>query len=240
MTRRIFIGDIQGCRGELERLLEEVRFEPGADRLHPVGDLVNRGPDSAGCLRLLASLDAGGVLGNHDLHLLARARGRRGERPTDTFDDVLAAEDREELLAWLARRPFVRAFPDALLVHGGLHPRWDDPLAVLGEEDPSAPGEAALFAVHVRHCDEHGNQPERGTPAEEVEAAFRPWHAFWPPERLGGRTIVFGHWAEQGLLVRAGLRGLDSGCVWGHRLSAWIAEEDRIVQVDAARAYAHY
>ena len=49
--RRIFVGDVQGCRAELERLLERVAFDPAADELHPVGDFVNRGPDSAGVLR---------------------------------------------------------------------------------------------------------------------------------------------------------------------------------------------
>ena len=41
-------------------------------------------------------------------------------------------------------------------------------------------------------------------------------------------------------LLRPRLRGLDSGCVWGGHLSAWIAEEDRIVQVKAAKAYARF
>ena len=58
--RRIFIGDIQGCREELEELLEAASFDQTTDELHPVGDLVNRGPDSLGTLRLLQSLDAGG------------------------------------------------------------------------------------------------------------------------------------------------------------------------------------
>ena len=40
--RRVFVGDIQGCREELERLLEAVRFDPAADRLEPVGDFVGR------------------------------------------------------------------------------------------------------------------------------------------------------------------------------------------------------
>ena len=77
MTRRIFIGDVQGCRAELEDLLREVGFDAAHDELHPVGDLVNRGPDSLGTLRLLRELDAGGVLGNHDLHLLRVAHGTR-------------------------------------------------------------------------------------------------------------------------------------------------------------------
>src|SRR5688572_749323 len=108
--RRIFIGDIQGCREELERLLEAVQFDPAADELEPVGDLVNRGPDSLGTLRLLRGLDAGGVLGNHDLHLLRAAHGTRELGPRDTLAEVLAADDRDELLAWLAERPFVRTW----------------------------------------------------------------------------------------------------------------------------------
>ncbi|MGB0931610.1 MAG: metallophosphoesterase, partial [Chitinophagales bacterium] len=113
--RRIFIGDIQGCRVELERLLERVNFDPAADQLHPVGDLVNRGPDSLGCLRLLRDLKAGGVLGNHDLHLLQRHAGKRGAKPGDTLDEVLAAPDADELCLWLAKKPFALDFQDILL-----------------------------------------------------------------------------------------------------------------------------
>ena len=235
MQRRIFIGDIQGCREELERLLEEIRFDPAADRLEPVGDLVNRGPDSAGCLRLLASLDAGGVLGNHDLALLATARGTRPERKSDTFGDVLRGEDRVELLGWLASRPFVRPFEDLVLVHGGFSPAWKDPIAVLLAEDPNDPGPAASAAVTIRFCDPEGNLARGMDPAPPP---YRPWHELFDRTRVGGRTVVFGHWARQGLLLKPGFRGLDSGCVWGGKLTGWIAEEDRIVQVDARRAYA--
>ncbi len=236
MKRRVFLGDVQGCRDELERLLEEVGFDPAADELQPVGDLVNRGPDSLGCLRLLRSLDAGGVLGNHDLHLLHAAASTDARRPTDTLDEVLAAPDRAELLDWLAARPFVRVWDDVLLVHAGLSPRWQDPVSTLAGANPLAPDAQALFAVRVRYCDPEGNLPDDD--ASPPPTPFRPWHALHDPARVGGRTVVFGHWAAQGLVVRPGLRGLDSGCVWGGQLSAWIAEEDRVVQVEAARAYA--
>jgi bis(5'-nucleosyl)-tetraphosphatase (symmetrical) len=236
MPRRIFIGDVQGCREELERLLGELRFDPARDALHPVGDLVNRGPDSLGTLRLLARLDARGVLGNHDLHLLQRAAGLREAKPGDTLEEVLTAGDRDELCAWLAAQPFVRAFADVLLVHGALHPRWRDPERELAGVDPLRPTAAALFAVRTRYCDPAGSVPERdGAPPGPP---FAPWYSFYRPEKHGGRTVVFGHWAMQGLLVRPHLRGLDSGCVWGGSLTAWIAEEDRLVSVPARRAYA--
>ncbi len=236
MPRRIFIGDVQGCRVELERLLESVRYDPAADALYPVGDLVNRGPESLGCLRLLRSLGAESVLGNHDLHLLHAAAGIRAPRPEDTFDNCLAADDRVELLAWLAAQPFARGFPDVLLVHAGLSPKWKDPLAALRGADPLAPSRDAWFAAKVRYCDPDGDLPAR----DDVDPGppFRPWHAFYDASRHGNRTVVFGHWAQQGLFLRAKLRGLDSGCVWGGQLSAWIAEEDRVVQVNAERAYA--
>ena len=124
MTRRIFIGDIQGCRDELERLLAVLRFDPTSDALEPVGDLVNRGPDSLGTLRLLKSLNAGGVLGNHDLHLLAARRGERQLKASDTLTAVLDAEDREELLSWLRSRPLIKTWPGIILVHAGLIPAW--------------------------------------------------------------------------------------------------------------------
>ena len=233
MKRRFFLGDVQGCREELERLLEELRFDPATDELHPVGDLVNRGPDSLGARRLARELGAGGVLGNHDVHLLRTAAGKRGPRPHDTIADVLAAEDREELLSWLAARPFVREWPDLYLVHAGIHPRWSDPRAALDGADPLRPGEAARFALLARHCDPEG----RLTDEDDPPPPFRPWHAFYDPAAHGDRTVVFGHWAAQGLVCSERLRGLDTGCVWGGRLTAWIAEEDRLVHVDAARAY---
>lgn len=235
MSRRIFIGDIQGCRTELETLLETLRFDPGSDRLHPVGDLVNRGPDSLGTLRLLQQLDARAVLGNHDLHLLRVARGLRTRSESDTFDEVLAASDRETLLAWLASLPFLRATPELYQVHAGLHPRWSDPERVLAGLDPLIPHPDVAFATRVRECTASGAWREEEAPAE----ARRPWFEFYDAESHGGRTVVFGHWAARGLVEAPHLRGLDSGCVWGGKLTAWIDEEDRIVQVDARRAYAH-
>jgi bis(5'-nucleosyl)-tetraphosphatase (symmetrical) len=131
------IGDVQGCCTELERLIERLRFDPGRDRLWFVGDLVNRGPRSLDALRLVKGLGpaAISVLGNHDLHLLACAYEVRAPKPTDTFDDVLAAPDRDALCAWLLDRPFLHRMDDYVLVHAGLHPSWTaaDAMAIAEE-----------------------------------------------------------------------------------------------------------
>lgn len=234
MTRRIFVGDIQGCREELDRLLALLNFDSSRDALEPVGDVVNRGPDSLGTLRLLKSVNAGGVLGNHDLHLLAARHGTRILKSTDTLRDVLDAPDCEELLTWLRARPFIKRWEDIILVHAGLNAAWDDPMTTLSGLDPERPHPNIDIATRIRWTDEGCTLPLCDTDPP-TDPSFKPWF-----EHLAGRfkeTIVFGHWARLGLVKKPGFRGLDTGCVWGHRLTAWIAEDDSFVSVPAARAY---
>ena len=227
---------MQGCRAELETLLADLRFDPARDVLEPAGDLVNRGPDSLGTLRLAASVGAGGVLGNHDVHLLRRARGQSPARPRDTLEDVLNAPDREALLGWLAARPFIKDWPDAILVHAGLNPKWKRPVERLAGHDAWSSHDDVAFATRVRYCAADGRRPDRDDPPPG--RPFRPWYEHW--EDREKRMLVFGHWARRGLVHRPRVRGLDTGCVWGGRLTAWIAEEDRFVSVAARRAYAAY
>lgn len=140
---RYAIGDIQGCKASLDRLLERIAFSPGRDELWLVGDLVNRGPRSLDVLRWARDLGSAitCVLGNHDLHLLARAAGIAAPRKRDTLEQVLAAPDCGTLIDWLRTRRLVHISPSGsdgqriaadglrqagpyLLVHAGLHPTW--------------------------------------------------------------------------------------------------------------------
>jgi bis(5'-nucleosyl)-tetraphosphatase (symmetrical) len=120
------IGDVQGCFYALERLVQQLQFNPLKDRLWFVGDLVNRGPQSASVLRYIKQLGdaAVTVLGNHDLHVLAVAAGCVPAREKDTFQDVLTAPDRDDLLEWLRHQPLLYRESDIALIHAGLLPQW--------------------------------------------------------------------------------------------------------------------
>lgn len=124
------IGDVQGCDGALQQLLDVLSFSPSRDTLYLLGDLVNRGPDSAAVLRRLIGYGGAAhcLLGNHDLHLLAIAHGVRPPHRSDTLDEVLRAPERPVLLDWLRRQRLAMRErlegEDVLMVHAGVLPTW--------------------------------------------------------------------------------------------------------------------
>jgi len=124
------IGDLQGCDGALQRLLDKLDFSPSRDTLYLLGDLVNRGPASAEVLRRLMRYGdaARCLLGNHDLHLLAAAHGIRPTHRLDTLQGILQAPDRAALLAWVRHQRMAiyetLEGQDILMVHAGVLPGW--------------------------------------------------------------------------------------------------------------------
>lgn len=266
---RFAIGDIQGCMDSLERLLallaQSAGFVLGRDELWLVGDLVNRGPRSLDVLRWVrAQGDAVTcVLGNHDLHLIARAAGAPAKR-RDTLDDILGASDRYELLRWLRTRPLVHVDDRWIMVHAGLHPSWTPALArqlaaeleaelssderwrdfVAAMEGPTPPWRPDLegpqrwrailgYLVRVRTCHADG----RAEPSfDGPPSAAPPGCVPWfelPGARWRTHVPVFGHWAALGLDVAAQHIALDSGCVWGKSLSAIRLDDGVVYQVKA-------
>ena len=153
------IGDLQGCYDPLRRLLDYISFDPAADRVWFVGDLVNRGPASLEVLRFVKSLGAAAtvVLGNHDLHLVMQAEGYGKANKEDTLDEVLAAADRDELLAWLRAQPLFHVEGDWAMVHAGLLPTW----TVVQAKALSDEASAALMADEYREFLAHmwGSEP---------------------------------------------------------------------------------
>ncbi len=120
------IGDVQGCNSALGHLLETLDFSPSRDTIFMLGDLVNRGPDSAGVLRRLMGLGTSArcLLGNHDLHLLAVAYGIRPPHRGDTLNELLSADDCPVLINWLRQQRLAWQERGVLMVHAGVLPSW--------------------------------------------------------------------------------------------------------------------
>jgi len=158
------IGDIQGCDAALGRLLDKIAFSPSRDTVYLLGDLVNRGPDSAAVLRRCREHDGAlrCLLGNHDLHLLAAAHGARKPSRRDTLGSVLDASDRDALLDWLRRQPLARTHEHGggtlLMVHAGVLPAWTaaDTLAHAQEVEAVLGGPGLPGFLHAMY----GNTPD--------------------------------------------------------------------------------
>jgi bis(5'-nucleosyl)-tetraphosphatase (symmetrical) len=155
------IGDVQGCYDQLMRLLERAGFEERRDVLWFVGDLVNRGPQSLETVRFVKGLGARAitVLGNHDLNLLAMAAGVRKPHRGDTNDALLAAPDREELLAWLRHRNMMHAGGGYAMVHAGLLPQWSIAQALALAREVEAVLRAPDHRAFLKGM--YGNEPLR-------------------------------------------------------------------------------
>lgn len=129
MTQQTYaIGDVQGCFDELQALLANIQFQPEKDHLWLVGDLVNRGPKSLEVLRFVKNLpNAKVVLGNHDIHLLAKACGFRPLKKEDSLQPIIDAPDCDELLNWLRHQPVLHHDPTLghVMTHAGIFPQWD-------------------------------------------------------------------------------------------------------------------
>jgi bis(5'-nucleosyl)-tetraphosphatase (symmetrical) len=261
------IGDVQGCHGALQRLLGEIGFSPARDTLWFVGDLVNRGTQSADVLRFVRALGERAVVvhGNHDLHALALLAGKAKRRADDTLEDLAAAPDRELLLDWLRRRPLLHVEGEYAMVHAGLLPAWTleqagalaaeveaalrgpDPLALypaLYGARPAAWSDALAgyerlrvivnAMTRMRFCTPEGvmDFSVKGE-VEKALPGYLPWFDV-PGRRSRGVSIVCGHWSALGLRITPDLLALDTGCVWGGRLTAVRLEDRRVFQTACA------
>lgn len=155
------IGDLQGCCDPLERLLATLAFSPSRDRMHVLGDLVNRGPGSLRVLERLHGLGAAAtcLLGNHDLHLLAVAAGVRAPHRSDTLQPILEHPQRDAWLEWLRHQKLADLAEGWLTVHAGVPPQWSvqQTLDLAGEVENLLQGPA--FGRFLPQM--YGNEPAR-------------------------------------------------------------------------------
>jgi diadenosine tetraphosphatase ApaH/serine/threonine PP2A family protein phosphatase len=209
--RTIVIGDIHGCYDELMALLDKV--QAGADdRIIAVGDLIVKGEQNRQVLdHFMSDARCSSVLGNHDRAILRYWRGKK-KHLSEQQEDC-----RRELESGRAQyEPYLRSLPlmldlgAHLVVHAGLRPGV--PL-----EDQSAKDLTELRTLGEKRASPKGT----------------PWYEVYD----GEQTVLFGHWPAPTVRRAKRAIGLDTGCVYGYELTAYIIETGEFVQVKAARAY---
>lgn len=208
-TRTLVIGDIHGCARELQKLLENVK----PTRVILVGDLFTKGPDPAGVWELIQKYQMQAVLGNHDAWLLKITAGEveprlKHQRIVECLNAQAPGWE-----AWLKQLPLFLELEHFTVVHAGLHPSGS-----LAQTTPE-------MALLMRHW-----------PMDNLSAPH--WHELY----TGDKGVIFGHDARRGLVYvrrdgRPFLIGLDTGCVYGKKLTGYLLESDELFQVSAAQVY---
>ncbi|MFH8753042.1 polynucleotide kinase-phosphatase [Streptomyces rimosus] len=233
------VGDIHGCRSELETLLGRLGYDIERDALgrpvdarHPqgrtavfVGDLVDRGPDSPGVLRLVMGMVAAGhalcVPGNHENKLGRYLKGRKVQHSHGLAETVAQLEQEDE-----AFRGEVAAFIDGLVSHYVLD---GGALVVSHAGLPEkyhgrTSGRVRSFALYG---DTTGETDEFGLPVRYP----------WAEEYRGRAAVVYGHTPAPRASWLNNTICLDTGCVFGGRMTALRWPERELVDVPAERVW---
>ncbi|MGW7682672.1 polynucleotide kinase-phosphatase [Kribbella sp. NPDC054772] len=232
------IGDVHGCRPELERLLADLGYTltrdaagRPVDAVHPdrravfVGDLVDRGPDSPGVLRLVMGMVAAGhaycVPGNHEDKLLRALRGKNVKisHGLETTLEQLAGEPEEF-------RTAVAAFIDGLISHYV----FDDGKLVVSHA-------GLVERMHGRTSGRVRSFCLYGETTGETDEFGLPVRYPWANDYRGRAMVVYGHtptpepeWINNTIC-------LDTGAVFGGSLTALRYPERELVSVQAAEEY---
>ena len=221
------IGDVHGCLDALTRLLAALGYDAHGE--HPegrsivfVGDLINRGPDSAGVLRLAIDWRrrkrALTVMGNHDVILAKWLRGEPLEPGRGGLDETIrqiesqpdSAHFKDEIRALMADTPVYRILDEGRLIvaHAGIEEK------MIGHEDDP---EVQRF---ILYGDAIGKSPEGKTIRRD-----------WAADYHGSAFIVYGHTPQDRAEIRHNTVNVDTGAVQGGRLTALRWPEQTLVSV---------
>ena len=229
IKRTIAIGDVHGCLAEFKRLLVKVNYNPIEDRVILLGDLIDRGPDSIGVLRLARELNLECVMGNHE-HKFLKWYKTFGTK-ADVYDkkDYYANLTQEDI-DYIFKMPSYIVVGDIIITHAGLKP--DTPIDKQTKDD----------LLYLRYTDKNRKfislKKIHKLGKEACDAHF--WTEFWK----GPESVVYGHNVTsleiptiEEVAPNITCYGIDTGCCFGGHLTALILETKEIIQVKSDKVY---
>jgi predicted phosphodiesterase len=214
--RLIAVGDIHGCHKEFEDLLDKLALSDD-DRLILLGDLISRGPDSGRVVELARRHATASLLGNHELRHL---NYRRTDDPSHLKKYDYATIEQLRGKDWDYLESMKLTYEDeelgVVFVHGGFLP------------DRPWQRQPARVVTRIQVVGKDGEPYKRSAMPDAPH-----WSELWS----GPPFVVYGHTPRDEVARTKWTLGIDTGCVLGGWLTAYVLPEKRIVQVRARERY---
>lgn len=239
MGRTILIGDLHGCLREAELLLEKCHAT-AEDHVVFLGDLIDRGPDSVGCVNLAMRIEArqakpACILGNHEEKALSYddQANRTGKEPNIPVPTHAATrmQLKPEHYDYMRRLPLFLRFPEhnAIVVHAGVYPNRP-----IEAQEPRH----LLHIQSIQPYDQWGNltRNTKSVWPSRVPTNEEGW-GFWTTFYTGPEFVVFGHSVLDRPLITDKVAGIDGGAVFGRDLHALILDTMQVVTVHATKDF---
>jgi hypothetical protein len=233
IERTVVIGDVHGTLYEFQELLNLVDYKSPHVKIILLGDLIDRGPDSAGVVKLARELDLPCVLGNHEAKLLKWLKNK-GSR-----SDVLDSRDKpahyyqlsDDDVNYIARMPLYIKLEhlNTVIVHAGLRPNI--PLEKQTKDD----------LCYLRYMDDNQKFVSLRT-INKLGSKEAAGAHFWTDHGPWGFNVIYGHQVWDAPRIDrykdgTAAYGIDQGCCFGGSLTAYCVEDGSFIQVKAKRVY---
>lgn len=235
--RYMVIGDVHGCYDELLLLLN--RYHDGRHVVY-VGDLVDKGPRPHRVMELAKLNRSTVALGNHEENHIRYAahedrRCETGKKNPMKRDQEFKDTHRKIMDSPMKLRKFMEKMPHFVRLQG-IGPGGRDVVVVHGGLLPGHTPES-MDAKKIVRCRQLKKIEDRYTFATLMESEETPGLPHWTDLYQGKDYVLFGHHPFINPPIKNRTVGLDTGCVYGNRLTAMLLPEMQIVQVQARREY---